>query len=453
MAIASFTVKMSKNSHVEEPKPKPGREEEAKLALEHTQIARGTGWLLTLAFLLTIFLVPLMQALFEVKEGRVVFGGALDAARELPSWAQIRSVGSWQDAWALIPPAGRFKTHEEKLEDDSVVAQWLLPRASGLLLRAGVGNEQVYLGATDSNGKRWLFHRPDVDYLSGKGFNDPAALRQRERTTGEGAPPNGDSIGAISDFCRQLEARNIRLILMPVPVKPMLEAERLLPGNPPEMSHLQNAAYRTWAFSMVNEVAPVYEPTPVLEERKVKTGQSQFLQTDTHWTPEAMQAVARSLAAEIENSALTFQRPAADYHTRRQTITNIGDTARALSLPDYSQYSQTVTIEQVLDSRNRLWQPDASAEILLLGDSFSNIYTQPELGWGQSAGLGAQLSRMLKRPVDSIVVNAGGASTSRQRLAQEMRSNPERLKNKKVVIWQFSMRDLAFGDWKVVPLP
>jgi len=436
---------------MEERKPKLGREEEAKLALEHTQISRGTGWLLTLAFLLTIFAVPLIQALFEVKEGRVVLGGALDAARELPTWQQVKSVRSWQDAWALVPHADRFKTHEEKLEDDSVVAQWLLPRASSMLLRAGVGNEQVYLGATDSNGKRWLFHRPDVDYLAERGFNDPATLRQRERTAGEGASLNVYSILAISDFRRQLEARNIKLVLMPVPVKPMLEAEWLLPANPPLISNLQNVSYTPWLFSIVDQVVQTFEPTHLLHDRKIKTGEPQFLQTDTHWTPEAMQAVAESLADYINGSS--FEGAIVAYHTRRQTITNIGDTARALSLLDYSQFSQTVTIEQVLDSQNRLWQPDPSAEVLLLGDSFSNIYSMPELGWGQGAGLGAQLSRYLKRPVDSIIVNAGGASTSRQRLAQELRSNPERLKNKKVVIWQFSMRDLAFGDWKIVPLP
>ncbi len=436
---------------MEERKPKLGREEEAKLALENTQISRGTAWLLTLAFLLTIFAVPLVQALFEVKEGRVVLGGAIEAARELPTWQQVQSVRNWSDIRALVPHADRFKTHEEKLEDDSVVAQWLLPRASSLLFRAGVGNEQVYLGAQDNDGKRWLFHRPDVDYLADKGFNDPATLRQRERTTGEVMSENVYSISAISDFCRQLEARKIKLVLVPVPVKPMLEAERLLPGNPPRMSNLQNVSYQTWLFSIVDYVVPTFEPTHVLLDRKIKTGEPQFLQTDTHWTPQAMHAVAKSLADYIGDSS--FEGATVAYHTRRQTITNIGDTARALSLPDYSQFSQTVTIEQVLDNQNRLWQPDPSAEVLLLGDSFSNIYSMPELGWGESAGLGAQLSRYLKRPVDSIIVNAGGASTSRQRLAQEMRSNPERLKNTKVVIWQFSMRDLAFGDWKIVPLP
>ena len=429
---------------------KLGREEEAKLALEHTKISRRTAWLLTMAFLLTIFAVPLAQALFEVKSGQIVFGGALEAVRELPTWEQVRNVRSWQDARTLIPSADRFKTHEEKLEDDSVVAQWLLPSASNVLLHAGVGNEQVYLGTIDGNGKRWLFHRPDVDYLTGQGFLDPTTLRQRERTVGEVAPVNADSRRAILNFCNQLKARNITLILLPIPVKPMLEAEHLVPGGA-ALGELQNPSYRQWLQEMQAEGVKVFDVMPVLTERKARTGKSQFLESDTHWTPEAMQGVARSLAVSLYGRYQRTWLPPS-YATRNETITNIGDTARALSIPDYNQFSQKVTIEQVLDSHNRLWQPDPSAEVLLLGDSFSNIYSMPELGWGQGAGLGAQLSRCIKSPVDTIVVNAGGASTSRQRLAQELRSNPERLKNKKVVIWQFSMRDLAFGDWKIVPL-
>ena len=68
---------------------------------------------------------------------------------------------------------------------------------------------------------------------------------------------------------------------------------------------------------------------------------------------------------------------------------------------------QTVNLHQIIDPlRDGPWEPDAQADILLLGDSFTNIYSdgtgEQGLGWGQSAGFAAQLSRYLERPIDVI---------------------------------------------------
>ncbi len=67
-----------------------------------------------------------------------------------------------------------------------------------------------------------------------------------------------------------------------------------------------------------------------------------------------------------------------------------------------------------------------------------------------AAGLIAQLAYELKMPLTSIV-NDGGASTLvRQQLARQ----PELLKNKKLVIWQFVERDIRFGTegWQDIQL-
>jgi alginate O-acetyltransferase complex protein AlgJ len=83
-----------------------------------------------------------------------------------------------------------------------------------------------------------------------------------------------------------------------------------------------------------------------------------------------------------------------------------------------------------------------------LGDSFSNIYSLASMGWGESAGFVEQASYALARPVDRIVQNDDGAFATRAML---LRAGPERLGGKRVVIWQFAARELAFGDWRVLP--
>ena len=131
-----------------------------------------------------------------------------------------------------------------------------------------------------------------------------------------------------------------------------------------------------------------------------------------------------------------------------------GDIAVMLNLPEGQKLfpTQKVGISRVVGSDGSAWQPDPAAKILLLGDSFSNIYSLAEMGWGSSAGLAEQLSFELKQPVDTIIRNAGGAYATRRDLALDLARGIDRLANKKVVIWQFAMRELAVGDWRIIPL-
>lgn len=447
-----------------------GREEEAKTALENTEISRATGWFLTLAFLLTIFSIPIIQMGLEVSSnlgerrdeaanGQPVTTGVLprafDALQELPSWEKIGEVRSWQNARDLIPDAARLKSHEETLEDESFISKWLLPRAQGMLVKIGVGTEQVYLGRRDANQNPWLFYRPDVDYLSSKGFLDPALQRVRARAGDESSEAvQPDPIRAIVDFHNQLAARNIELVILPMPVKPSIEPEKISAHYQRSTSDLQNPSYSQFLQSLAQNKILVFDPSSILRERKQQTGQPQFLQTDTHWTPDAMQGVARELATFLVEKT-ELQKGQAEYSVREKSIQNLGDTAGMLSLPDDQKLfaAQSVTISQVFDAQNQLWKSDKNARILLLGDSFCNIYSLAGMGWGGGAGFGAQLSFWTKQPVDAVVVNAGGSHTSRQRLMGEMQRDRNRLKNKKVVVWEFSMRDLLIGDWKIFKLP
>ena len=84
--------------------------------------------------------------------------------------------------------------------------------------------------------------------------------------------------------------------------------------------------------------------------------------------------------------------------------------------------------------------------MLVLGDSFSNIYALESMGWGTSAGFAEQLSYVLRRPVDRLLQNDQGAFATREML----RHDPSRLEGKKVVVYQFAARELMFGDWKLL---
>ncbi len=56
------------------------------------------------------------------------------------------------------------------------------------------------------------------------------------------------------------------------------------------------------------------------------------------------------------------------------------------------------------------------------------------------------------RPLDCILRNRDGAFATREMLARELPRGRDRLAGKKLVIWEFAARELAFGNWKSLEL-
>ena len=163
-----------------------------------------------------------------------------------------------------------------------------------------------------------------------------------------------------------------------------------------------------------------------------------------------MEAAAERLAAFITEHVDLPGSIDPEYRIERQEVRNTGDSVPMLDLsPDTSLYSpEAVWLRRVLRPDGSLWQSSRQADVLVLGDSFSTIYALESMGWGTSAGFVEQLSYALRRPVDRIVQNDQGAFATRAMLSRD----PGRLDGKRVVVYQFAARELAFGDWRVIRL-
>src|SRR4029077_16315232 len=112
--------------------------------------------------------------------------------------------------------------------------------------------------------------------------------------------------------------------------------------------------------------------------------------------------------------------------------------------------AQSVEIARVVSEDGARWMPSADSDVLLVGDSFTNIYSDAGMGWGDSAGFAEHLSLALGRPLDVLAENGGAAAAVRLSLARG--DNRARLAGKRLVIYQFAMRDLAGQHWPVVRL-
>ncbi len=177
-----------------------------------------------------------------------------------------------------------------------------------------------------------------------------------------------------------------------------------------------------------------------------------FLEQDTHWTPQWMETVAAQLAEHIKKQ---ISLPAPSYPfaviSEEADAERVGDIVDTLHLPGNQKLfpPQEATIHRVIDAKTkeaRPWREDS--DVLFIGDSFSNIYSAKQMGWGTAAGFPYQLSKHLGRDLDALIKNGGAASELREQLDER----PQPLKGKRLVIWEVAQHELTCSNWKVLPI-
>jgi alginate O-acetyltransferase complex protein AlgJ len=404
----------------------PSHDEQLRRGILRTEIGRVVAWLLSGLFLLAIFGVPLSQAYLEHRAGDD--SPLLDLFRHKPSVENLRQF-------------------EKDIEQASYAKAFTQPRLQLLLTRFGrVGNKLALVGRHG-----FLYYRPGVLHVGGPGFLDRDVRLSREKEAldaGESAI-TADPRPAILAFQAALAGRGIRLVVMPVPDKSALAGEPLHARKAPA-AWPENRDFSAFLEELRGRGVFVFDAREGLSAR---ANERLFLEQDTHWTPAFMEGVAGALAQFVErHGSLPVPTEVLPLHSVAQPIARLGDIVDMLKLPETQTLflPQSVRVHQVYDGEDKLWESDPNADVLLLGDSFTNIYSLEGMGWGEAAGLGPQLSRALARPVDVIAQNDSGAFATRQALARELAAGTDRLQGKRVVIWEFASRELSVGDWKAI---
>lgn len=440
------------------PKHQPEREEQAKREIGHTAIHPEMARFVTAAFLVLISFVPLFQCasnLLSFSRGERDHPWPSSVDFLVRSWHALCPLLEHETAaLSRVVRSNRnllreMRDFENALDDELAIANLARPHAQFFLSRAlGAGNELTYCGRDG-----WLFYAPDADYLLAPGFLD--ALQQERRLAKSDEwlpPPQPDPVKAVIEFNRRLAERGITFIVMPTPVKPSIHPEKLSRAcDQPEP--LQNMSYSSFVRQLEKEGVLVFDCAEALRDAALEAG-PQYLKTDTHWRPETVELVAELLARFVRQHVPLPEMPATSYERCAAIVSRQGDIAAMLKLPTYQDYyrPEQATIRRVMAPDGSPWTPDESSDVLVLGDSFSNIYSQEALGWGENAGLIEQLSFELRRPLDRIVRNDNGAFSARAALGRELARGKDRLAGKRVVIHQFAARELAHGDWKLVDL-
>jgi hypothetical protein len=293
----------------------------------------------------------------------------------------------------------------------------------------------------------WLFFVPELRSLSVGPFWGENAVKLSRSSKSEYADP----LPAIVDFHQQLKKAGVGLLVVPVPAKVAVYPERLATGidRPPTDSLRFDPYQRQFYDVLKDHGVNVLDLLPLFVEHRGDES-AMYCRTDSHWSPAAVALAAEAIAVEAKRQGWWQSGDKPRYETQDQQLTLTGDLARMLneSQPERETLRLTSVGERKASGIEPL-KPDRASPVLLMGDSHTLVFHDPEL-FARGAGLPDHLALRLATPVDLMGVRGSGATATRIELLRRR----DNLQGKKLVIWCFSFREFteSFTGWRKVPV-
>lgn len=422
----------------------PSREAEAYAEVARTQVSRGSARILFAGFLI-LLLSGVAVELQALRGGQPnLLAGESRLAFPSPDelLATFRAEG-WLAAATALRDAG--VSAEDRLGRDSALAALVRPRFQAWLLRAfRYGNSQVLVGKDD-----WLFFRDDFDYLTSPPFLSPAALARRSRGASRHPSSAPDPLPAILRLAKEVEARGMGFVLLPVPTKLGVAWERFLGRAASGGEALENPSRDVLLERLSEAGVAVYDPAPALRAMELAGAPPPYMQRDSHWSPAGLDRAASGLASWLRARYPLATEPG---FTRRKIPNDrLADLAELLGLdPETNPYLHEPLELDAVDAPGGAPYGTRSGvgEVLLVGDSFSRLLIRNKRRGGD-ANFAAALAFHLQAPVAMRAEDDAGADFARR--IRWLRK-PGELDGRVVVVFEIAERSFALGDWTSIPL-
>ncbi len=299
----------------------------------------------------------------------------------------------------LFEASSWFTTSKTNLAAATVRSglQWLLMH--GL----NEGNRMVFLGR-----EGWLFDQHELDRLV------------HARRPGNGVQPD------LIKLAAQLKAQDTPLLVITIPDRATMYPEQIRPGRYLDVVRMKDEAGKLAELKAAG--VDVMDMTEALWEFRDR--QPVFFSHDSHWTPEAMKAVAVAVNKHVHETLPRLSSPDTPVITAKiLEHRDAGDLARRLD-PLHTakllgeEEADLVAIQGI--------PPSDKSPIVLHGGELMRVYDDAQLSFGgggqaPDAGFATQLATLLGRPVD----------------IRDMPRPGESYEDKKLVIILLPMADLV----------
>ena len=368
-------------------------------------------------FIIIITIPPIYRNAFDVSS---YFNN--ESSSEISSSAPILKIFKKQKG---LPLNAHFNDFEENLKF-AVFAEppRKIIQSSLSLGPLKEGNRKTSIGE-----EGWLFFRNTLNALTGYGpLKGEPDFVNKDPNIKNGRGPSS----VIKEFANQLDGFGSHLILVNIPTKAMVYPEKIAKNVDGPIRHPDSEKFFADLEPIPNvDVLDLTDPL-----FQLRNSVQVFLKQDTHWTPQGMEESAKIIANHIHSMSLNFDKTKIDYQEKEER-SGYGDLVDNLQIFKQGFNKELVNVHPIKGMTK-----DINSEVILLGDSFTNIYSSNTgLGWGNGAGLPEHLAINLGMPLDVISINGGGATEVRKKLAQR-RGSAIKMKNKKIIIWAITSRDL-----------
>lgn len=304
----------------------------------------------------------------------------------------------------------------------------------------------------------FLFFVPEVRHVSvGKFWGEEAVKVSRAAK-----PAWADPLPAILDFQAQLDKVGVELLIVPVPPKGVIYADKLSDkapmGKPGRLPMRVDTHHRAFYKLLGAKGVRVLDLTPLFLAARGDDAKSGpvHCKTDTHFSPRACRITAATLAKHIKARPWFEHRRylVAPFKSEQRKLEIHGDLSRMLDQD--SSVRETLPARFVWTNPSkepRPMRPDRKSKVLLLGDSHCLVFQHGGELHARGAGLADQLAFELGEAIDLLGVKGSGVTTARIDLLRRRRADADYLKGKKLIIWCFTARDFTESrGWRKVPV-
>jgi len=306
----------------------------------------------------------------------------------------------------------------------------------------------------------WMFFAPEVRSVSvGKFWGEDAAK------VGQAVDPKfADPLPAILDFKAQLDKLGIKLLLVPVPPKSVIYADKISGeiASPVKDGVLPrvDTAHREFYQLLREKGVNVLDLTDEFLQKRNTNDDGHYCKQDTHWSGNGCLLAAYKIKQIIKPGKFSATIPKTpNYQMQVKSVTIKGDLWHSLpaGVQRPKQESVVLVFRGTPDPKNKKnlipIPTSQSSPVLLLGDSHTLVFHEGGDMHTKGAGLVDQLASNLGFPIDLLGVRGSGATPARTSLLRRARANPNYLKNKKWVVWCFSAREWTeSAGWQKVPI-
>lgn len=320
---------------------------------------------------------------------------------------------------------------------------------SGLAEQAAAAarRDSIVVGGLDD----WLFLGPELQHVAAGRLRGDEA----QRPAAGGDPAGADPLPAILDFKRQLDARGVELLLVPVPPKSIIYPEKAAAGvDVPLPVPRLDAAHEAFYGLLREQGVDVLDLTDHFLANRFHPEGTPYCRQDSHWSGVGCVLAGEAIAAAVRDRGWYSELATTAFTPRWYSTSMTGDLYAALDRTDVPR--EEVRLRGVAAAGARpaaAVPPDPESPIVLLGDSHNLVFQAGADMHATRAGLADQLAFELGLAVDLIAVPGSGATAARVELRGRAEHDAAFWARKRLVVWCFAAREFTEGDgWALVPV-